>query len=596
MKASKLFVMIFLSSAIVFSGCGLKKMVKKQSSVTYSVSPNPMETHGGKMTMEIKGSYPKKYFHKKANLTIVPEIKAEDGTSLKLNPIYLKGQKATGDGITINYKTGGSFSVTQVADYQPSFAQCKLVGEANATMKTKSASFDEIYFGEGTIATSERIFTNPQVGYKDKVSEGSNFILSDHGYTGQSVATATGMIYYELNKDNLNWNLALNKKDENKAALGGLMQFMDKYSEVIGVDIVGWASPEGELNRNQELSSNRSKTAQKWFEGEYDKYIKKVAKERKVKAADIKKNIKFNTSDNGEDWDGFLAAVAASNINDKDQILNVIRSQAERDQRQQQIRNMIAIYNEIDNEILPGLRRAIIKVNCSDSKTDEQIAKESNTNPEALTMAELLYSASLTQDVNTKMAIYQKAMELYPEDFHAYNDMACFKASQGDYATAKDLLDKANSLSPNNGVVLNNMGVLCLVQGDYEGAKNAFDASEKAGFAQSYNQGVIDLKNGDYASASSKMANGKCTYNLALNQVLTKDYAAAKNTLNCIENKTAAEYYLLAIVGARTNTPAEIYSNLKQCCSLDAAYKVQASKDMEFKNYKDNAEFQAAIK
>ncbi len=313
-----------------------------------------------------------------------------------------------------------------------------------------------------------------------------------------------------------------------------------------------------------------------------------------MKAETLKKDIKFNTSDNGEDWDGFLAAVEASSINDKGQILNVIRSQADRDQRQQQIRNMIAIYNEID-DILPGLRRAIIKVNCSDSKTDEQIAKYANTNPDSLTMAELLYSASLTQDVNTKMAIYQKAIDLYPEDFHAYNDLACLQASQGNYETAKDLLDKANSLSPNNGIVLNNIGVLCLTQGDYEGAKVAFDASEKAGFAQSYNQGVIDMKNGDYASASSKMANGKCTYNLALNQLLTKDYTAAKNTLNCISNKTAAEYYLLAIIGARTNTPAEIYSNLKQCCSLDANYKVQASKDMEFKNFKDNAEFQAAI-
>ena len=594
MKTTRIFAMLLLSAAIVFSGCGLKKMVKKQSQVTYSVTPNPLETHGGKMTMELKGTYPAKYFHKKANLTIVPEIKAEDGTVVKLNPIYVKGQKATGEGQTITYKTGGSFTSTQTVEYQPAFATCTLVGQAQATLGSKEAGFDEIYFGDGTIATSERIVNKPGLGYKDKVSEGTNFILSDHGYNGQEIATATGMIYYELNKDNLNWSLDLNKKDENKQALAGLAEFTGKYPEIVGVEVIGWASPEGELNRNQELSSNRSKTAQKWFEGEYDKYVKKAAKEQKVKVADIKKDIKYTTDDKGEDWDGFLSAVAASNIKDKDQILNVIRSQADRDQKQQQIRNMIAIYNEID-DILPNLRRAIIKVNCTDAKSDAQIAEMSGTRPDSLSLNELLYSASLTEDLNQKGAIYATAISLYPEDWRAYNDLACIKASQNDIDAGRNLIDKANSISPNNGVVLNNLGVICLMKGDYEGAKIAFDASEKAGVSQSYNMGVIDMKNGDYAAASSKMSNAKCTYNLALNQLLSKDYAAAKSTLNCINDKGAAEYYLLAIVGARTNTPNEIYSNLKEACKLDASYKLQASKDAEFKKYKDNAEFQAAI-
>ena len=215
MKAIRILTISLLSATIVFSGCGLKKMIKKQAEVVYSVTPNPLEAHGGKVTMEIKGTYPKKYFHKKANLTIVPEVKAEDGTIVKLNPILVKGEKATGEGQTIAYKEGGSFTSKQTIDYQPSLAVCQLVGNATATLGKKDGTFDEIFFGEGTIATSERIATKPGVGYKDKVSDGSNLILSDHGYTGQEIVTATGMIYYELNKDNLNWSLALNKKEEN---------------------------------------------------------------------------------------------------------------------------------------------------------------------------------------------------------------------------------------------------------------------------------------------------------------------------------------------------------------------------------------------
>ena len=595
MKVIKIFSVLLMSSAVIFTGCGLKKMVKKQSQVTYSVTPNPMEAHGGKMTMEIKGTYPAKYFHKKANVTITPVIKAEDGTTVNLQPINLKGEKAVGDAKMIPYKTGGSFSVTQTTDYRPAFAACTLAGNAAATLSTKNATFEELFFGEGTIATSERTATNPKLGYKNEAVSGSYLVFADHGYTGKQITTKTGLIYYEWNKDNLNWNAPLNKVDENKQTLNELMPFMDKYPEIIGVSITGWASPEGELNRNQDLSSNRSKTAKDWFDKEYDKYIKNLAKETKQKPADLKKEIKFDLEDKGEDWDGFLSAVMASSMKEKDQVLNVIRSQTDRDQRQQQIRNMIAIYNEIDN-MLPELRRAIIKISCTDAKTDEDIARLSSENPEELSLTELLYSASLTTDIKRKEAIYKAAIQLFPNDYRGYGDLACIKAFEGNLTEAKDLLEKAASISPNNGVILNNQGIIAMMEKNYEAAKQAFEESEKAGFSQAYNMGVLDLKKGDYAAAASKMANTKCDHNLALNQILSKNYAAAKSTLECITEKTADDYYLLAIVAARTNTESSIYSNLKQACEVDPRYKVQAAKDMEFKKYRDNADFKTSIK
>ena len=420
----------------------------------------------------------------------------------------------------------------------------------------------------------------------------NNIILSvssvTSGIMNGFVGTGGGIILYFVSK-------FLNKDEKNKQALKELMPFMDKYPEVIGVDIIGWASPEGELNRNQELSSNRSKTAQSWFNAEYDKYIKDRAKAEKVKAADIKQNITFNLEDKGEDWDGFLTTVAASSIKEKDQILNVIRSQADRDQRQQQIRNMIAIYNEIDN-ILPGLRRAIITISCTDSKTDEDIARLAVTNPEDLSLIELLYAASLTSDLKTKTSIYEAAIRLFPEDYRAYNDLACIKAFEGDKEEAKKLFEKANTLSPNNGVILNNEGVMALMSNDYTAAKEYFAAAEKAGFSQAYNNAVLDIKNGDYTAAASKMASSKCNYNLALNQLLSKNYSAAKSTLECITNKTAADYYLLAVVAARTNNEQDVYSNLREACAMNAGFKIQAAKDMEFKKFRDNADFKAAIR
>jgi Flp pilus assembly protein TadD len=198
--------------------------------------------------------------------------------------------------------------------------------------------------------------------------------------------------------------------------------------------------------------------------------------------------------------------------------------------------------------------------------------------------------------VKTKATIFETATKLFPDDYRAYNDWACIKAYEKDKDGAKQLFDKANSLSPNNGVILNNIGVLAMMNKDYEAAKQTFDESEKAGFSQSYNKGVLDVKNGDYAAAASKMANTKCDYNLALNQVLSKNYTGAKSTLDCITNKTADDYYLLAIVAARTNNETDIYKNLKEACTKNASFKIQAAKDMEFKKYKDNAGFKDAIK
>ena len=596
MKATKIFSILLVSSAVLFSGCGLKKMVKKQSEVTYAVTPNPLETHGGKMTVEIKGNYPAKYFNKKANVTITPTIKAEDGSTLNLKPILVKGEKASGEGTVINYKTGGSFSSTQTVDYKPSFASSVLVGDAMAVKGSKSAVFNQIRLAEGTIATSERISTKPNLAYQKDAPSGTNLLFANHGYTGKQIATATAMIYYELNMDNLNWNLPLNKKAENKKALADLFLFMDKYPVVENIQIVGWASPEGELTRNQELSGNRSKTAKSWFDKEYNTIIAKQAKALKVKPADLKKDFKFDLEDKGEDWDGFLSAVSASSIKDKDQILNVIRSQSDHAQRQQQIRNMIAIYNEIDKDILPNLRRAIIKINCTDSKTDEAIAQLAATRPDSLSQVELLYAASLTNDLKTKTAIYEWAMKLFPEDYRAYNDLACIKASQGDMEGAAKLLEKAGSLSPNNGVILNNTGVFALMNKDYVAAKTAFEAAQKAGVPQSYNLGVIDVKNGDYAAAASKMSSAKCAYNLALQQLLNKNYPAAKSTIDCITNKGGEEYYLAAVIAARMNNAGEVYSNLKQACDANAVYKVQAKKDMEFKAFRTKPEFDVAIK
>jgi hypothetical protein len=52
----------------------------------------------------------------------------------------------------------------------------------------------------------------------------------------------------------------------------------------------------------------------------------------------------------------------------------------------------------------------------------------------------------------------------------------------------------------------------------------------------------------------------------------------------------------MAIIGARTNDANLLFKNLAKACEINPDMKKQALKDIEFKNYRDNAAFKDAIK
>ena len=66
------------------------------------------------------------------------------------------------------------------------------------------------------------------------------------------------------------------------------------------------------------------------------------------------------------------------------------------------------------------------------------------------------------------------------------------------------------------------------------------------------------------------------------------------NNSNCKEN-TASCYYLNAIAGARLGNETACFINLEKAINLDYNYKIDASKDLEFKNYRDYERFKSII-
>ncbi len=593
-KSIKLLSALFLVSVLISSCNSLSKMVKKYGEVKYEVTPNPLEVHGDKVAVTIKGRIPAGYFNKKAGAYIQPVLKYEGG-STTLKPFYLKGEKVEGEGTTINSKTGGSFSYTDVIDYKPEMNKSQLVVNPVAHIAKepvkKSTSRQNIKTLPKAVELGETKLADALIYTSQRIKPTGTAILAPDGYEKETIINKKATIYFLVNMFNLNFRIDLNKAPEAQLGIKELDDYIAKNWAIKNIDITAWASPEGEERHNAGLSENRAKTAKKYTEKQIDKFLKSLARKTKTKFKDLKKVVDYNLKANGEDWDGFLAALEKSDIKDKNIMINVIKAQADRDKREQEMRNMTVIFQQVEDEILPPLRRAEISVNFLEpKKTDEKIAMLSTTASDSLDKKELLYAATLTKELNTQLKIYKAATNVYPQDWKGYNNVAYVSIVLENVNEASSFLEKANTLSPNNATVINNLGVVSLMKKDYKAAKAYFETAQKLGANQNYNLGVIMIKEGNYSGAVNSFGNTSCDYNVALATLLNGSASSAATAIECAE-KDAQTYYLTAVIAARSDNANKVYYNLKKAIAQDASFKAQAKEDLEFAKFANTAEF-----
>jgi Flp pilus assembly protein TadD len=260
--------------------------------------------------------------------------------------------------------------------------------------------------------------------------------------------------------------------------------------------------------------------------------------------------------------------------------------------REKEIKNISAAYDDIKVKILPELRRSKYVVNVEiTGKSDEQLLALAQSKPDTLTLEELLYAATLTADMNTKLAIYQAASSQNPGDFRAKNNTGYVLAKLGRMKEAKTAFEAAKGIEDNE-VVKNNLGVCAMAEGDLKTAEDLFTAALGAGEAANYNLGIIKITQGNYADAM-KYFGATCEVNAALAKILAKEHDSALTTLNCVKSEDALVYYLRAVVGARTQNTDMLFTNLRTACGKSAELKANAAKDLEFAKYFQDATFKA---
>lgn len=574
-------------------GVGVNSMAKKAlEKTTQNTKPDPLVEVGDSVQFTVSGTFPPKYFNKNAVMMIQPVVKYEGGEKL-LEPVKLKGEKVTGEGELISYLNGGSFSHTYKIPYEKGMNVAQMITQSVVYSYSgkEYASVKDAIAGEKKAKTiADRKIADGTIITAKAISHDENFYFAPDHYEKETIVTNKSGLFFKVNQAKLNWRLPLNKNKANYNALKGNLSDLNKGWKIKSIDIQGWASPEGEETFNQGLSEHRAQTMEKYIKAKIKRELRKKDNKFAFKSVN---DLTFNLSANGPDWNGFMKAVEKSNIADKSAILNVVNS-ANESKKEEEIRNMIQIYPELERDILPPLRRAELFVNAIEPKRPESeiAALSTSANYGELKINEILHAANLTTDLNTKKQIYANAMTKYPKCWRAVANAGAVAVQLGNYKEAKMLLMKVVKMNKNASVVRNSMGVLMSRMGKYKKAEHCFTFAQKLGADETYNLGIVNIMKGDYAKAVQLLSSTKCDYNLGLAQMLNGDLTGAANTLECAKENAATDY-LLAVVGVRQGDNAMVYKYLAKAIKQDASYAGKAAKDREFLKLFNEADFKA---
>ena len=567
---SRLYLSLALASTLVLTSC---KKLGELSADNFTVTPSPMEAVAGQVPVTIDGRFPEKYMKKKAVVTVIPVLRFEGGEA-KGHSATFQGEKVKGNDQEISYKMGGNYTMKNSFDYLPylpAMQQSELYLTFEARVGKKTVEVPEVKVADGVIATSALVA---------RTAANANGALGEDAYQYSIAQTKKAQIKYLINQAKVRSSELQSVSVQEFVQMLRDIKADQKGLQLDGIEVSAYASPDGAFDFNKELAEKREGTSTDYLKGE----LKKIDLE-----ADI--DGKYTA----EDWDGFKELVEQSNLQDKDVILRVLSMYQDPEERETQIRNISAAYKELADEILPELRRARLTLSYNIiGRTDDEIQAQYKADASKLSVEEMLYAATLTDDAAQKKDIYTKTTQLYPSDYRAYNNLAILALQDGDLNAAKNYLDQAASKKGDAVEVNANRALLALAQGNVTEAENY---AGRATTAKNYKEvvGNLNIAKGNYAQAANDL-NGVNTNSAALAQILNKDYTAATKTLSSVATPDAMTSYLKAIVSARTNQSSTAISNLRDAIQKDSSLKAYAAKDLEFAALFNDASFQSLVK
>jgi tetratricopeptide (TPR) repeat protein len=232
---------------------------------------------------------------------------------------------------------------------------------------------------------------------------------------------------------------------------------VDKNLQVTGVTITGYASPEGDINFNNQLSRGRAEALSNLL----------------AMRTGIPPYM-YHIGQGGEDWDGLVDLLGRSYIQPKDAIISIIRyyNPAERKDRLKALGGG-EVWQRMLHELFPQLRRVVSRIEYTVRVFNVAEAKQLiKTHPQQLSLNEMFLVAN-TYDESSKefMDVFETAVRIFPDDPVANLNAAASALLQKDLVKAERYLQKAKRNTP---AYYNNLGVLSMMQNNTARAKNLF--------------------------------------------------------------------------------------------------------------------------
>ena len=556
---------LFLSLIAVAMLASCSKTLPQPEQI--SVNPSPLAVVGDKVSADITGTFPVKKFAKKGVLTVTPVLKYEGGEAVG-SPVTYVGEKVKENGTTVNYKAGGQYTQSCSFDYVPAMDKCELFLRFTAKVGKKEVEVPELKIADGLVATAKLA----------KASDNKSVVTPDK-FQRVIQQMQEADIKFLIQQANLRSSETKSQQMQDlQAAIKEANQ--NERKAINKLEVSGYASPDGGMDLNEKLAGQRQKNAQN--------FLQQQLKKDKVNAT-IASDI------TAEDWAGFQTLLENSNMQDKELVLRVLSMYTDPEEREAQIKNLSSVYSTIADEILPALRRSrLILTTDLIGKSDEEILNFLKSDPSQLSVEEMLYAATLTNDNAEKIATYQKVADQF-NDFRAFNNMGMLYFEQGNVAEARRAYNKALAIEPQNADVNFNAGVAAMADGDLAKAEEHFGKAAGTQGNLAAAMGTLYTMKGDYKAAKSAYGQ-TATNNAAVQQILDEDYAGARQTLANVKEPNGVTAYLQAVVGARTNDRNAVYSNMKEAVAKDASLKARAQNDIEFAKFAEDAEFQAIVK
>lgn len=561
---------VTLVLAMVFSSCN-KDLIALDPSL-FTCTPNPLVEKAGKVDATITGTFPVKYFAKNATVTVTPVL-VFNGTEVKGTPSVFQGEKVKSNNKVISYKAGGKYSIQTSFKYVPEMAKSELYLDFSVATSKKTYTIPRVKVADGVMATAQLV--------------AKNFSASDAANGPIIVADKFQRVIQEMQEADIKFLIQKSDLQKNETKAEDIVALTQKIKavkeslnqQVAGFEISGYASPDGSMEINTNLAEKRQKVTADFI----NKELKKV-----------KTSVTIDSKFTAEDWEGFQKLMESSTIQDKQVILSVLSMYTDPEQRETEIRNLSNVFKSIADEILPQLRRSRLKLTVDvTGKSDADIAQLAKDDASKLSLEELLYAATLTQDLGEKASIYTKATEKAPDCFRAFNNLGVVNYQQGKFDDAARNFEKALTLKSTPDVNYN-AGLAAFAKGDLAKAEVYFGNAAGTKGNLSNALGTISIIKGDYTKAKTFFGKTN-TNNAAILQILDGNYNGARATLDAVTQPDALTSYLGAIVGARTNNRDAVYAGLRKAVSLDAAYKAKANNDIEFAKFNTEDAFKAIV-